>query len=132
MAEHQLAQLAAGEDRLDVGKAVRSGRAVPGVPDRDLGASLLPTARGSIQAGERLLVEDLADQAEPLVQGQPIPIRNGDAGRLLATMLQRVESHVGHARHRVSGRVGPHHAALLAGPGRVVKGSQPQGVQRSS
>ena len=145
MAEHQLAQLASGVDRLDVGQAVGPGGAVSGVPDREVGTGPLTASRGSVETGQRLLVEYLADQAESLVERQPRPVRGGNPCRLLAAVLKGMQPDVGQAGHRPSRRVEPHHSALLAGAVGVVQrelrraqenlgcdvrqGRQPQGDQ---
>jgi hypothetical protein len=86
------------------------------VADGDVGAAYLSVdgARIPLQAGQGLFVEDLADQAEPLVQGEPRPIRDGDACGLLSPVLERVQPHVRQPRHRRSGRIDPDDATLLA------------------
>ena len=59
------------------------------MPDRNL-------AR---EAGEALLVEDLADETEVAESGQTAPLRDRDPGRLLSAVLEREEAEVRDARH---------------------------------
>ncbi len=73
-----------------------------------------------LQAGERLLVEDLADQPESLVQGELRSIRYGDPGRLLATMLEGMQPERHQVGDRQPGSVDADNAALLARPMRLV------------
>ena len=91
--------------RLGVLPGVGAGRRVAHVPDREL-------------AGERaqvVLAEDLADEAE-LAAGDDVPaaVGGGDARRLLAAVLERVQREVRQTRHLVPGRVQAEHAALVA------------------
>ena len=62
-------------------QCVDAGRRVARVADRDL-------AR---KACELLLVEDLRDEAHVAQHGQPACVGDGDAGRLLAAVLEREE-----------------------------------------
>ena len=55
------------------------------MPDRDV----------ALQGGESGLVEDLADQAEVLVDEHERAVADRDAGGFLAAVLQRVEAEVG-------------------------------------
>ena len=94
-----------------------------------------PLVSVALQPRERLLVEDLAHQPQPLVQREPRAIAGGDPGRLLAAMLQRVQADVGEARHRVARGVDADHAALLARAvgiedGQVLGGRVPWRVRR--
>ena len=73
-----------------------------------------PLPSVALQPGDRLLVEDLAHQAQPLVQREPRAVAGGDPGRLLAAVLQRVQADVGEAGHWVAWRVDADHAALFA------------------
>ena len=84
-AERDGADAAVVDERLGVRPGVRAGRRVAGVADRELAA----------QARELLLVEDLGHEAEVAQPGEPPVVGDGDAGRLLAAMLQRVEPEVG-------------------------------------
>ena len=61
----------------------------------------------AVEAMERLLVEDAADQPEALVQAQPRTVADGDARRLLAAVLERMQPDERGAR---DGRPGPPHA----------------------
>ena len=96
VAEHQLAAIGARVDRLDVGQRVRAGRAVAGVADGRVRGGVPPSP--SVEAAKRLLVEDAAHQPEALVQHQPLSVADGDAGRLLAAVLEGVKPDVGEAR----------------------------------
>ena len=73
------------------------------MPDRDVAA----------QAGQRRLVEDLGDQAEILVDDDAGAVADGDAGRLLAAVLQGVEAVVGELGDVLAGSPDAEHAALL-------------------
>ena len=74
----------------------------------------------SLEGVDRLPIEYLAHQAEPLVQVQLRTICCGDAGRLLPPMLERVQSQVGEPANRLTGRVNADHPALLAWAVRLV------------
>src|SRR3954467_3159209 len=50
------------------------------------------------QAAQRRFVEDLADQPQVLVDDDRGPVGHGDAGRLLAAVLERVQAEVGELR----------------------------------
>ena len=93
------------ERRLRVLPGDRPGGGVAAVADGEVAA----------QRRQRLLVEDLADQAEVLEHDHAAAVGHGDAGRLLAAVLQRVEAVVGELRDVLAGRPDPEHAALLAG-----------------
>ena len=87
------------------------------MPDRDVAA----------QAGQRRLVEDLRHQAEILVDHHAGAVAHRDAGRLLAAVLQRVQTEVGELRHLFAGGPDPEDAALVlrAGPLGVEVVAQP-------
>ena len=68
----------------------------------------------SLERVERLSIEDLADEPKPLVQVQLRTVGGRDAGRLLAAVLQRVQSKVGEAADRLARGIDPDHAALFA------------------
>ena len=80
--------------RLGVLPGVGAGRRVAHVADREL-------------AGERaqvVLAEDLADEAEVAARDDvPAAVGGGDARRLLAAVLERVEREVGEPRDLVAG-----------------------------
>ena len=76
----------------------------------------------SLERFDRLLIEDLAHQPETLVQVQLQTIGGGDAGGLLAPMLQRVQPQVGEAANRLTRRKDPDHSALFARTVRLVAG----------
>ena len=50
---------------------------------------------GAGQLGQHVVGEDLRDQAHALDVGQMLAVGGGDAGRLLAAMLQGVEAEIG-------------------------------------
>ena len=106
VAERELAAVGA-MDRLRVVPAVRAGRRVAHVADRDLAA----------ERAQLLLVEDLVDEAE-VAQGHDVTayVRGGDAGGFLPAVLQCVQREVGQARDVVAGRVDPEHSALVTRP----------------
>ncbi len=66
------------------------------------------------QAGEGLLVEDLGDEAHLLDDGDLAVVGDGDAGALLAAVLQGVEAEVGEARDVVPRREDAEDAAAVA------------------
>ena len=74
------------------------------MPDRDV----------AFHRGQRLLVEDLTDQAEILEHQHLRAVRDGDAGRFLAAVLQRVEPVVRHLGDFFAGGPDPEHAAFFA------------------
>ena len=70
-----------------------------------------------------VLLEDLADEAErALGDDVAVAVGGGDAGRLLAAVLERVEREVGEARDVVAGRVYPEDPALVARAFTIVEG----------
>ena len=54
------------------------------MPDREL----------ALEPAEVLLVEDLRDEAHLAEHGQVAAVRDGDPGRLLAAVLERVQAEV--------------------------------------
>ena len=62
---------------------------------------------------EGLLVEDLAHQSEILVDEHLLAVRDGDAGGLLAAVLQRVQAVVGELGDVLAGSPDTEDAALL-------------------
>ena len=59
------------------------------MPDRDV----------AVQTAQLLLVEDLRDEAHVAQDREPPVVRDRDAGRLLAAVLQREETEVRDARN---------------------------------
>ena len=94
---------ACAQGRLRVLPVGRAGGGVPGVADRDMAP----------QARQGRLVEDLGDQAEVLVDDDPVAVADRDAGGLLAAVLQRVQAEVGQLGDLLAGRPDPEHAALV-------------------
>ena len=84
------------EDRLGVVPRGGARRRVAGVPDREV----------ALERGECGLVEDLAHEAQVLVDEDVVPLAHGDAGRLLPPVLLSEEPEVREARDVVAGR--PH------------------------
>ena len=125
VAEHQLTKVGCCVDRLHVGQRVAAGGRVAGVADRDSRLSR-PVV---LELGERLLVEDAADQSEPLVQRQARPVADGNPGGLLPAVLQRMEAEVGEARNRAAGCVDADYAALLTRAVGLVDGQLSDRVQ---
>ncbi len=77
-----------GEDRLGVGEDRGAGRRVPGVTDRHVTG----------KAGEHRVGEDVGDEAHAAVgAGDAAAVQGDDPGRLLAAMLQAVQSQMGDA-----------------------------------
>ena len=101
--ERHLAPVVA-PDRLRVLPRAAAGRRVADVADRHV----------AVERAQLLLVEDLGDEPG-VAQGRDVPaLAAGDAGRLLAAVLERVEREVGEPGHVVAGGVDPEHPALVA------------------
>jgi hypothetical protein len=64
---------------------------------------------------ERGVVEDLRDQAHVLVDQDLAAVADRDAGRLLAAVLQRVETEVAELRHLFAGGPDPEDTASILG-----------------
>jgi hypothetical protein len=87
-------------------------RGVTGVPDSQM-------------APERTqdpLVEDLGNQAHPFVQIRHVAIAGGDAGALLAAMLQGAQRHHRQRGRRATFRTQPHDPTRLPGMIRLASG----------
>jgi hypothetical protein len=102
--EGQLAAVVA-PDGLGVLPGAAAGGRVADVADRHV----------PLERAQLLLVEDLADQAGVAHRGDVAALAGGDARRLLAAVLERVEPEVGEASDVVSGREHAEDAALIAG-----------------
>ncbi|MPM63467.1 hypothetical protein SDC9_110347 [bioreactor metagenome] len=100
------------------GDAVRRGGAKGGLgvaPDAGTGRGVAGVADGEV-TGQRVqgaLVEHLRDQAHVLEHHDPLAVRDGDAGRFLAAVLQGVEAVVGELGHVLPRRPHAEHAALI-------------------
>src|SRR5579871_1743443 len=81
MREGEVAEVGAFEKRLSVDDDGRAGRRVARVTYRDVAA----------EPPQDIFVEDGAKQPHLLMRADRAPVRGGDAGRLLAAMLQRVK-----------------------------------------
>ena len=101
--ERDLAPVVA-PDRLRVLPGAAAGGRVADVADRHV-------AR---QRPQLLLVEDLGDEAGVAHRRDVAALAGGDAGRLLAAVLQRVEAEVGEAGDVVAGCVYAEHPAFVA------------------
>ena len=75
----------------------------------------MPDGDVPVQRGQGLLVEHLGDQAEVLEDDDLRPVGDGDAGGLLAAVLQRVQAVVAELGDLLAGRPDAEDAALLAG-----------------
>ncbi len=93
------------EDRLGVLPRRLAAGGVPAVPDGDV----------AFHRGQRLLVEDLTDQAEILEHQHLRPVRDGDAGGFLPAVLQRVEAVVRHLGDFFAGGPDPEYTTLFTG-----------------
>ena len=115
---HQVAVLADGDAR-DPGRADQRLRVLPARRARGRVAHV-PDGRLAAEAGEGALVEDLRDQSH-VPDGRDLAvIGHGDAGALLAAVLQRVKAEEGQARDVEDGSVdGKHTAHLCEVPGRA-------------
>ena len=92
------------EHRLGVLPGGGAGGGVAAVPDRDV----------ALHRGQRLLVEYLADQAEILEHQHLRAVGDGDAGGLLAAVLQCVQAVIGELGHLFAGRPYAEYAALFS------------------
>ena len=84
MPERDRARAAVVDERLRVRPAVRAGRRVARVPDRELAGERL----------ELLLVEDLGDEAHVADDREAPAVGHRDARGLLPAMLEREEAEV--------------------------------------
>ena len=84
--EGQTAEIEIGEDRLDIAVGGAAGRGVAVMADRTIALE-----RGD----DRLLAEDVADQARGAVIVEMVAVVGDDAGGFLAAMLQRVKAERG-------------------------------------
>ena len=89
------------EQRLRVLPRIAAGRRVARVADRIL----------ALETGERALVEDLRHEPEIANGGEAPVFGDRDPRRLLAAVLQRVETEVRQARDVASRRTNTEHAA---------------------
>ncbi len=89
------------EDRLRVAPGAGAAGRVAGVADGEVAG----------QAAEGPLVEHVGHQAHVLDHGDGAPVGHRDPGRLLATVLERVEAEVGQVGDGLAGRVDAEDAA---------------------
>ena len=75
----------------------------------------MPDGDVALHRGQRLLVEDLADQAEVLEHQHLGAVGDGDTRRFLAAVLQRVQAVVGEFGNLFTRRPDPEYATLFAG-----------------
>ena len=106
--ERDGARVAVVEQRLRVRPRVRAGGRVARVADREL----------AVQAGQVLLVEHLRDEAEVAQRREAAVLGDGDPGRLLAAVLERVQAEVGEPRDVAAGGVDAEDAAHQRRPTR--------------
>ena len=96
--------------RLGIFPGRGAGGGVPAVPDGDVPG----------QAGQYLLVEHLADQAEVFEHQHLRAVRHRDAGSLLAPVLQGVQAEVGEFGDFFAGCPYAEHTTLFTRSGIVV------------
>src|SRR5471030_953720 len=84
--ERETAEIEIGEDRLVIAVGRATGRGVAVMADRAVALE-----RGN----DRLLAEDVADQARSAVIVEMVAVVGDDAGGFLAAMLKRVKSERG-------------------------------------
>ena len=75
----------------------------------------MPDAEMAVEPSEGGFVEDLGHQTQVLEHGDRLPVRRGDAGRLLAPVLEPIETEVDEAGDTLPGRIGGEDPARLAG-----------------
>jgi len=102
---HSGARSGGTKDRLGVLPGGLTAGGVPAVPDRDV----------ALHCGQRLLLEDLTDQAQILEHQHLRTVCDRDAGGFLAAVLQRVEAVVGHLGDFFAGGPYAEYAAFFAG-----------------
>ena len=93
------------EHRLRVLPSGLAGGGVSAVPDGDV----------ALHGRQGLLVENLADQTEVFEHQHLRPVRHGDAGGLLAAVLQRVQPVIGEFGDFLAGRPYTEYTAFFAG-----------------
>ena len=94
----------------------RGGRAAarsPSASSRSSSSACARSRRSPLEPAQLLLVEDLRDEAHVAEHGQPAAVGDGDAGRLLAAVLEREEAEVREARDVALGRADAEDAAHL-------------------
>ncbi len=102
---HSGAGRGVAEHRLRVLPSGLAGGGVSAVPDGDV----------ALHGRQCLLVENLADQTEVLEHQHLGSVRDGDAGRLLASVLQRIQPVVGELGDFFAGGPYAEYAAFFAG-----------------
>ena len=75
----------------------------------------MPDGDVALHGRQGLLVENLADQTEVLEHQHLRPVRHGDAGGLLAAVLQRVQPVIGEFGDFLAGRPYAEYTAFFAG-----------------
>ena len=73
----------------------------------------MPDRQVAVKGGQGRFVEDLADQAEVLVDEDVAGVGNGDPGRFLPTMLLGEQTEVGEPCDVIAGSPYAEEAALL-------------------
>ena len=74
----------------------------------------MPDGDVALHRGQRLLIENLADQAEVLEHQHLRAVGDGDARRFLAAVLQRIQAVVGEFGHFFARRPDSEYATLFA------------------
>ena len=75
----------------------------------------MPDGDVALHGRQRLLLENLADQAEVLEHQHLGPVGHGDAGGLLAAVLQRVQPEIGEFGDLFAGGPYAEYTAFFAG-----------------
>ena len=85
----------------------------------------MPDREVALERREAALVEHLRDEPHVLHDGDRLAVAHGDAGGLLAAVLQRVQAEVGEVGDGCAGRVHAEDAAGVVGSGQIgVQGHQ--------
>ena len=117
---HQRAVVGERDERVVDGGDVRLGRLPGGLRRRSWSSARGPMATTpSPRPGQRRLVEDLGHKPQVLRLDDRGAVAHGDAGALLAAMLQGLQPVAGQARHVLARGVHAEDAALLLQPVRT-------------
>ena len=119
---HERAVVGQRDERIVDGGDVRLGR-LPGSLSAARGIAHVPDGHHALaKARQRRLVEDLGHKPQVLRLDDRGAVAHGNAGALLAAMLQGLQPVAGQARHVLARRVYAEDAALLFQPIRLLAG----------